>query len=406
MQLFFTKKPFVIFYFLSAFLLLSSCDSRGLFAFSNNKIQEIEKEDHQFCISHGLDFGEDALKNEIYWRCRITLAKGKIKNDALLPEEIRLNITIKQLIADISKNYSDSYERWGDSRNSLFDNNDHNSCITLGHDIDSPKKIASATMLEDYFICRKRLISNQQIIPPYRKTEYFKRPQDSYNIGFAINKKTDKDIAKFEAAKAKYPVCVKFNLKSEEFKSCSIDYDDQRQCLSNISNLRFKRELFEKTACQKKSYIRFPDSMLKKDDKKAKELASVTYFADSINNSSFASIGIDKSQLEKFGGSEKEGAKPSENISEKLTKALKDSAQKPAESTEKKDKKITLAKSEEKAMRDLNTKNNLYTKVDLTKLRRQFIFLCQEATNPDLESYSAKLQNECNAIVEKWESAK
>lgn len=247
----FKKKPFIIFYFLAIFSVVISCGSRSFLASRNSEIQKIEKEDHQFCVSLGLDFGEDALKTEIYWRCRITLAKGKIKSDALTPEELRLNITIKQLITDISRNYSESYEKWGDSRNSLFDNNDHQSCITLGFDIDSLKKIANATMIEDYFTCRKRLIGNQQIIPPYHKTEYFKRPQDSYNIGFAINKKADKDIAKFEAAKAKYPVCVKFSLKSPEFKSCSGDYDEQRQCFEKISRLKFKRELLEKTACQK-----------------------------------------------------------------------------------------------------------------------------------------------------------
>lgn len=385
----FVKKKFTINSFRLAFLLVlfaaTNCKN------NNNELQKIEREDHQFCVSLGLDFGEDELKTEIYWRCRITLAKYKIKDDAIIPEDIRRNIMIKKLISDIGKNYSLSYEKWGDKRNSLFDNNDHQSCVTLGYNIDTIDKITSSTTIEDYLACRKRLINSQQIIPPYNKTEYFKRPQDSYNIGFAINKRMDREIAKFEAAKEKYPVCVKFNLKSPEFKTCSLDYDEQRQCLTKIHRLKFRRELQEKSACQKKAYVRFPDSMINQDDEKARELSNIAESADLKNNSSFFSIGIDKDQLEKFRGEETKVIKKTDNQNDK-----KDNDKKTTDN----EKKI----AETKVKKNFNTKDDLYSKVDITRLRQQFIFSCQKATEPDLESYGNKLQNECNAIVEKWEN--
>lgn len=354
-----------------------SCSSYFI-NFSNDKIKKIESEDHQFCVSLGLDFGEDSLKAEIYWRCRIALAQSKIKDDAISPEDIRLNITIKQLIASITKSYNRSLEEWNVGRNSLFNNNDHNSCVTQGHKIDF-EHITNATIVEDYFACRKRLIDTQQIIPPYHKTEYFKRPQDSYSIGFAINKRSDKEIAQFEAAKAKYPICAQFNIKTDNFKNCAEDYDDQKKCFSKIRDLRFKRELLEKTACQKKTYVRFPDSMLKPDNKKTEELAAFAKRADINNNSNFISIGIDRKELEQFKGEDSE---------------------------EKKIASETIKITEKDAAKNYNTKNQLYTKVDLTRLRGEFAHSCQLATEPNLNNYSKKLQTECRQITEKWEGEK
>lgn len=388
----FVKKIFLIFLICTFFV---ACGSRFFINSSNSKIEKIAREDHQFCVSLGLDFGEDPLKNEIYWRCKLALAKSKLKADAIAPEEIRHNITIKKLIFDLTQDYNDSYEKWGDSRNSLFDNNDHQSCITQGYNIDSLEQ----TAIEDYFNCRKILLDNQQIIPPYHKTEYFKRPQDSYNIGFAINKKTDRDIEYFESVKAKYPKCVKLDFKGEEFKICKSDYDQQRQCLKKISSLKFKRELQEKTACQKKSYVRFPDSMLKKDDKKMEEIASTNRRADLSNSSNFFSIGLNAEQISKFKGAD-------------TTTVTKDTTEKeafPKKDVDKKDaeKKNTLEKNTDQKtdaiIEDFNSKNHLYDKIDLTKLRQRFIFSCQKALDPSLLEYGIKLQKNCDAIVEKWE---
>lgn len=389
----FVKKIFLIF---AIFIFFAACGSRFFINSSNSEIQKIEREDHQFCVSLGLDFDEDALKTEIYWRCKLALAKSRIKSDDITPEAIRLNIAIQKLIADITTNYNNSYEKWGDSRNSLFDNNDHQTCITQGHSFDSLEQIA----VEDYFICRKRLLNDQQIIPPYHKTEYFKRSQDSYNIGFAINQKTDRDIANFEAIKAKYPKCVKLDFKGEDFKICKSDYDQQRQCFKKITNLKFKRELQEKTACQKKAYVRFPDSMLKKDDKKMEEIASANRRADLSNSSNFFSIGLNEEQIAKFKG-------------EDTTTATKDVPEKEAFPKKDIDKKIADTKNAlekddeqkiaENIIEDFDSKNHLYDKIDLTKLRQRFIFSCQKALDPSLTEYGIKLQKNCDAIVEKWE---
>lgn len=381
--------------FLAIFIFVEACGSRYFLASSDNEIQKIDKEDHQFCVSLGLDFGEDELKTEIYWRCRVALANNKIKPDALTPEELRHNITLKKLVADIAKNYNASSEKWSDNRNSLLDNNDHKSCVTQGHNIDSLEPVA----VEDYFICRRRLINNQQMIPPYRKIEYFKRPQDTYNIGLAVNKKTDSDIAKFEAVKAEYPKCVTLDFRSEEFKICKSEYDQQRKCLSKIEGLKFKRELQEKTSCQKKSYVRFPDSMLKDDSTRAQEIAHAKTAADLSNSNNFFSIGIDADQMGKFSSEEGEMKK---DDNQSLAKDAKASVAKEVD----KKNSSQIADAKTKIVKNFNTKDDLYSKIDLTKLRQQFIFSCQEAINSPLASYGNKLRDECNSIVEKWEEQK
>ena len=138
-------------------------------------VKRIESRDHQFCIALGLDFianengvdinYDDALKAEIYWRCRIILAKNKLRNDSVIPQDIRHNILINNLIADIEKNFADSYEKWTNSRNSLTDNHDHKLCAAQGYSVDT----LDQTKLEDYFSCRKKLIFDAQIIPPFNQ---------------------------------------------------------------------------------------------------------------------------------------------------------------------------------------------------------------------------------------------
>jgi len=228
------------------------------FVFSCNQsydaeMQKLEMQDNQFCVGIGLTPNVDDLLTEIYWRCRIYKMQGHTKFTSRIKHLIGYNKALDRLDQKVKIDYKYYYEQWTKTRNDIFDNNDHNLCIMQGHDI----KNFEATKLEDYLSCRRRLIRDQQIIPPFNKTQYFNRPQDSYNIGFAINKKLDAEIIKFNAAKEKYPFCVKFDLYSSEFKSCTIDYDNNRQCVKNIPKLRLKRELAEKVLCQKNLMFAF-----------------------------------------------------------------------------------------------------------------------------------------------------
>jgi len=356
--------------------ILAACDTPAAINARNLEMQKIEKSDHQYCASLGLNIDESDLKTELYWRCRVVLIKNKTSLTLTL-EGIRRNAAIKKLIATISKQYSDSYEKWSDNRNSLFDNKDHESCVYQGHDFNSLKQ----TVVEDYFICRKRLINEKQIIPPFHKTEYFERPKDGYNIGFAINKKIDKDIEQFETTKEKYPKCIKFFFKRDMLQTCKSNYDQQRQCISKIAPARYQKELQIKIACQKKSYIRFSDSMLKEDFSKMEELEKARLAADMNNGRNFFSIGVDADQLSKF---------KSEEIS----------AKKESDETKNAEKKLRTQES----IKNFNTKNNLYNKTDLTRLRQQFIISCQNAANPEIYAYENNLQKDCDSIVEKWEN--
>jgi hypothetical protein len=402
------------------------------------EMQKLEIQDNQFCASVGLTPNIDVLLTEIYWRCRIYKMESHTKFTSRIQHFIGYNRALDRLDKKVKIDYGYSYEQWTEKRNIIFDNNDHNLCVMQGYDIST----FESTKLEDYLSCRRRLIRDQQIIPPYNKTEYFKRPQDSYSIGFAINKKLDTEIANFNAAKEKYPVCVKFNLRSNEFKTCTIDYDKNRQCLKNVPKLRFKRELAEKVACQKRSYVRFPDSFLKKDDSTEEELRNTRASADLSNNSSFFSIGIDQDQLAKFeaenklpdANSEKEKAKiDAAKVSDKTSDAKSISGNNATNSTDSKktsdattsksdDKTKTTEKTDDKNAKDgdkknettissdkkisknFNTREELYTKIDLTRLRQEFAFSCQRSVDPDIKAYGEKLEKDCQDIVQKWEA--
>jgi len=337
---------------------------------TETKLQKIEREDHQFCIALGLDFQDetDGLKAEIYWRCRIILASHKMQND-ITKENIEHNVLIKKLTKTLQESFVKTYEEWGDGRNSQFSNNDHEACVTLGYDINT----LDQSQIEDYLGCRRKLIIELQLIPPYRKIDYFRRPSDTYSTRFVQNKRLDNEIELSRKAKEAYPVCgEKFHFRSEYYKNCAYDFDQQKQCFTTIKEAKVARQLKEKSSCQKKSYLNFPDSLLKIDNTTQLEIERFNMFANFSNNHTLASLGLSQDDVNKFQAKE---------IS-------------PAEK-----KKIDQRNN-------FNTKNELYTKIELAKLRQRFIGYCDNDANLRIADYILSLESNCRAITTKWEGVK
>lgn len=364
---FFIKKTI----FLILFTLIScKLDRDYLDNSRNEKLQNIETKDHQYCISLGLDFGNDPLKSEIYLRCRIILANHKLISEAITPEAIRHNQDIRNFIASLIEKFNEAYEKVNDFRNDFINNNEHKICEGMGFDINS----LDQNNVEKYMTCRRRLIREWNMKPPFKKTEYLNRPADTYNTPLVINKHIDAETEALAKAKEKYPICaMNLNIKSDEFKKCMQDFDNQIICYSNAKKSRFTKEMEERAMCQRKLYIRFPDSMIKKTDreKEQEEITNIKILADFYNNNNFYSIGIDKDLLEKFKAEDKK--KPDTKTKEETTK------------------------------KDFNTKDQLYTKVEITSLRQRFIKGCNDDANPKIEYYFSQLNQGCRASTLKWE---
>ncbi|HLD76667.1 MAG TPA: hypothetical protein VI861_00890 [Rickettsiales bacterium] len=354
------RKFFLVLTFL---FFTTSCN---LFDKDQREIDAIAKKDHRFCILLGLDFGEDdPLKTETYWRCRIILANHKITDELISTQKIYFNRNIKLYVNELIENFDRAFEKKNDYRNNFINNNHHQLCEKAGYDLYSLEQ----NKVEEYLKCRQRFIDDFNANPPFRKTEYLNRPADTYNLGFIINQRQDVEIANFDAAKEKYPLCVKFNIKTDKHKQCIKTFDDENICYKNANKARFAKEMEERVSCQKKLYLRFPDSMMKKDSKKEEEIIKQEErrktLADISSGNNLYSLGIDFSQEKDFKG-----------------------------------KDYTAKKEEEKLeKKNINSKEKLYTREELISLRKRFAASCNENATKEIDYYFNELNRQCSLIA-------
>jgi len=345
------------------FCITTACDhSKDPYILSHlTQIQTFEMQDHRLCVSLKLNFDKrDNFKSEIYWRCRLSFAKYRLYTDTSRPEYARHNLEISDLITKISLKLANTPESILIRENKKMDDRQHNQCLVMGFVIDTEDQ----TKIDDYFACRKALIEDQQLVPPFGNNEYLKYPNSSYNLGFAIDRRIDDRIKRYKAAKEKYPTCVQFHLNSADFKNCTIAQDNSRQCFSEVDKKKFKREGEEKIICQKQSYIRFPGELLKEEDLAKQDIERMKANSDYYNQQNFASIGI--GDFSQFDGS---AAKTNKN------------------------------KPEKKPAKDINSKAGLYSKFELTRLRQKYIFSCQAEADVRVTQYAEDLKKSCGEMA-------
>lgn len=324
-------------------------------------IKILEKQDHNFCSSLKIDFDENNnLYSALYWRCRLSLAKYRLIANPINPLLQQHNLEINDLISKISTKVSTSPESTLMQENKKIDRRQHNQCLSKGYIIATEDR----GKIDDYFTCRRALIEQQKVIPPFNNQEYLKHPHNSYNIGFVIDQRVDEEIVLYKAAKKKYPTCVKFHLYGTNFKRCTIAQDNSRNCLTKIDKKKFRKEWKEKIACQKLTYNRFPDRFLKDDDDENARLARANKKSDYYNNHNLASLGLDardfSSNLEDFEDHKDEKESPKKAI---------------------------------------NTKDNLYNRFELTKLRSSYITSCQKDADKRVKKYTDEQINICKNMV-------
>ncbi|MBM5782620.1 MAG: hypothetical protein FJ368_04275 [Pelagibacterales bacterium] len=335
------------------------------FVFSNfSEVQELERQDHKFCISLNLNSGNDNnFTTQTYWQCRLSLAKNRLNITNFSNSEKVNSFQINDLVSKISLHISEIGESNFTKENKKLDELQHNQCLRLGFNNDTLDK----SKIDDYLLCRKRLLEEYRFNAPFGNLDYLEYPNNSYNIDFVIEQRQKKEEEKFNSAKEKYPTCIKYNLRKQNFKNCTLSQDKSRQCLSEISGKKFKKELAEKITCQKQSYVNFPESFLKKGENGKKlELEKVKALADDYNSNSFVAIGIDEMELSDFKAKTKE---------EKTEKDQKEIAEK------------------------FNKKTDLYSKYELITLRQEYIYKCQKNAEAKILEYEKSLKSECEDMA-------
>lgn len=298
----------------------------------------------------------DDLKSGLYWRCRLSLAKSKlIPNPS--PESVQSNSDITDLITKISAKLAQTSESILAHENAKMDNRQHRQCLAMGYEIATEDQ----GKIDDYFACRKALIDNHQLGLPFNNPDYANYPNRSYNIGFAIDRRIDDGIRRFNIEQEKYPTCVKYNLYNINFKNCTKAQDNVRKCLGQIEKKRFVKNREEKITCQKQSYARFPDEFLKEDDTNKTEIEKKNANSDFYNQYSLGALGL---SARDFGGDDKN------------------------------------QDDDEQPKKNINSKEGLYGKFELTTLRKKYALACQENAESRVKKYVNELVNSCQDLAQ------
>ncbi len=324
-------------------------------------IRALEEQDHNFCSDLKINFDKSIdLQSGLYWRCRISLAKHKIRTDDA-PDSRNFNLELSDLITKISLKLADTPESILINENNRMDDRDHKKCLKMGYQIFTEDQ----AKIDDYFACRRSLILDYKLIPPFSNFEYLEYPNHSYNVGFVVDRYLEKSTERLNLAKEDYPTCIKFHLDSNNYKNCTTAQDNSRKCFSEINMKKFLREMEEKVLCQKMAYVKFPNDLLKEDERKKAEIARRKNNSDFYNNNSFSAIGVDSKDF-------KASEKPEENEIEKT------------------EEEIINEKNKE-----INSKAKLYEKFELTRLRQKYIYLCQKEADSKVVKYIYELEKSC-----------
>ncbi len=336
------------------------------------KIRSLEKVDHDFCNSLNINYGnKNSKQSQKYWRCRLSAAKFRFKTEISTPEDQNHNQSINDLASKISAKLALSPESLLENASIEIENIEHRQCLKMGFDLSTDNQVK----VDEYFACRKILIEERFAIPPFRKADYLKYKHGKYNTSFAIDQAIDKKIEQFKKAQEQYPECVKYKIASEEFKNCTIAYDNMDKCLLGINKKKFHKEVENKITCQRQAFLRFPNEMSKDVEDNESRLKKINSRSDYYNKNDFIALGI--GDISQFNSE-----------------------------TEQKDKEIQNSDSQqiESTKQGLiNSNKNLYARFELTKLREHYINICQKNTDSKIKKYQQSLKDRCLAIIKNFQ---
>jgi hypothetical protein len=323
-------------------------------------IQQLEEYDHNSCANLKLNFDKSQnIDSKLYWHCRLSFSKYHLEINPVFPRQQEFNQKISDLIAKISLKISRNQESNINREVNKIDEQDHNQCTRMGYFPDAKDQLK----IEEYYLCRKNIIELNHAEPPFGNKKYAEYQNKSYNITFVIDKRIKESIKKNREKLDKYPECSNFKTYSDDFEKCVKSLDEYKIC-EDESNIKvLEKEVLEKTVCQKQAYVRFNDDMIKDDERVDLEIKNRNYNSDSQNKNNFESMGIKEKDF--LGKTKKE--------------------------------KINTEVEEIKS-RIENNNRNIYTKYEISKLRRSFISSCVKIIDENLKIYKKELNQKCQKI--------
>lgn len=360
------KKLLITLLFLSP---LQSCNfSESYFLTYQSKLKVVERQDHQKCVSQGLDYEEwGDIITEMYWRCRYDLIMARKVNDATSAELIKNNAAIDKISNEILNNLNRAKSAALAKIEDDIEFIDHKKCDQKGY------SFAIDDLNDNYDRCRQSLIlsktpnsskstnsSKVSALSPDRYAEY---------MSIAYVRRNNKEANLIAETMQKYPNCVGLNIKSDDFKKCSAATDESKICLANIDSLQEKKALEDKIYCQQQAFVQFPDNYALAKEKSAGEIEKLKLTkkvqndeeSNKENNATLAYLESDK------------------NI-ENIGRYVEDVDNKEEQS-----------------------KDRLYSRIELLKLRERFIFQCNKKMEDKLPDFNKRSSQDCVDIATNWD---
>ncbi|MFT5703394.1 MAG: hypothetical protein ACI9TO_000763 [Rickettsiales bacterium] len=356
---------------LLSLLLLSSCNNSESYLFTyQSKLRIIERADHQKCISKGLDYGQwDEITTEMYWRCRYGLIMDRKIHLAITPSAIKNNGIVKKASEEILRNLSKAKYSALAKLDEDIDLSDHKKCLSgvfnLGINDNN----------DAYYLCRERLVLARippapkvthsyetAILPPKRAREYLQIAQESRGKSKMSNK--------FAEIMQKYPHCIGLNTNSEDFKKCTNAADRAKICINGIRSLKIKKSLQDKIYCQKQAFVQFPDNYALAKNKSSTEIDRL------------------KTKLKKQKNKEMAESNNATLLYLEGEREMKKNIGKKVDYGDKNEDKSEV---------------QLYNKIELLKLRENFVYQCNKKMDDKLPDFAQDLFEDCNDIAKDWD---
>lgn len=358
-----------------------SCSRPESYLVNNQaNLRMIERQDHQRCVYRGMDVGEwGDVNTEVYWRCRYNLVQERLIDYPISSASMENNAMIKKISEDILKKWNRARQFLLSKLDDNIETLDHSKCISDGYDIDS----LDPAQVEAYYICRQNLVLER--VPPapgitnsYEAAILSKADADEYMKMIRDNKKTDKEVLLVTKMMSNYENCAGLKVRSGEFKKCTDANDEAKKCLGKIEAEKAKKGLEDKTYCAQQAFSQFPDDYAFSKYKSAKEIAREK-----------------KKKLDEKNEFTKKQAESSEDLQYLKGNVL--------EAAKNKDIDNNNARVSNDDWYDINKKTKLYSKIELMKLREQFVKRCNKSMEEKIPQFADKYINECQAIATNWD---
>jgi hypothetical protein len=358
-------------------LLIFSCKPSYDYTMNiQSHIRSIEREDHQACISQGIDFGKwNEVITELYWRCRYNLIQDKKIHDATTTSDIKNNAMVKKISIKILKNLKRARQAiLADVKNDI-EVFDHSKCLARGYNLDNNNPYKN----EEYYECRKQLI--------YFRTSPTPKVTNSYEASTLPQQKFEQYIQNSRRDKVvtneinfannmidNYPACNKINVRSKFFGMCIKAQKESVSCLENMNNTRARKQLDNQIYCQQQSFIQFPDNYSMARNMSQKE--------------------VKKMMREQR---EEQIKRLKEEKEAKVNRTLKF-----FEEGHVSQDVLFRDHDASNISNDQKKKEELYEKIQILELREEFIMKCNELMHKKLPDYIEDKTKQCLAIGENW----